>query len=571
MKTISACVGMILAAAMSVPTVAGVLSGTVTDDKGQALHGVLVRLTDSNSGISEAVYTNKSGAYQLDTRLAGELGLRLRTPYYRDVSNSVTLTSTSRQNKDMVMTAMTDPMEISNSLPAAYHFGDLPFEKGENTEFSRLQFQRDCLSCHQLGNTFSRLQRTPESWAQTIARMHLYLGNFDMRLRDERSEILAKGFDGKPTMARPQFPVDAELDTAKITSYRLLKGGVPHDAIYNPDDGLLYTVDQMLDHMAITDPATGETEYVVQLGGAAMSFHQGITEDNPVHGEFNPGARHGPHSLSQGLDGKYYVTNTGTRSIGVFNPKTRLWEASHLMAKETGAVYPHTIRTDKKGIIWFSITGSEQVGRLDPETGKFTILTVPTHQPMGISGTTQVYGIDVNPVDGSIWYGRLFGDLIGRIDSDSFEITEYPSPVSGPRRMHFDKRGVLWVTGYSTGQLARIETQGFKSKVYDMPEFAPGYRPAPYALGVHPETQDIWVNENMTDRIFRFIPAQERWVVYPVPLRGTYTRDMTFTADGRICTSNNPLPAAALEGSVLEILCLDAEYRPGHGGKMVQR
>jgi streptogramin lyase len=310
---------------------------------------------------------------------------------------------------------------------------------------------------------------------------------------------------------------------------------------------------------------------VVQQGGAAMSFRQGITEDNPVHGEFNPGARHGPHSLSQGHDGKFYVTNTGSRSIGVFNPETGQWEASHLMTKESGAVYPHTIRTGLDGDIWFSVTGSEQVGRLNPESGEFTLLTVPKYKPMGISGTTQVYGIDINPIDGTVWYGRLFGDLIGRVDPETMEITEYPSPVSGPRRMHFDKEGVLWITGYSSGQLARVETDGFKSKVYDMPEFAPGYRPAPYALGVHPQTQDIWINENMTDRMFRFIPGEERWVIYPAPLAGTYTRDVTFTADGQVCTSNNPLPAAAIEGGVLEILCIDPNYQPRGDAKVVQR
>ena len=111
--------------------------------------------------------------------------------------------------------------------------------------------------------------------------------------------------------------------------------------------------------------------------------------------------------------------------------------------------------------------------------------------------------------------------------------------------------------------MAKIDVaNGFKSKVYRMPEFAPGYRPAPYALGVHPETQDVWINENMTDRIFRFIPSEERWVTYPVPLRGTYTRDMTFTEDGHACTSNNPLPAASLEGGVLQIFCVDTNYKP---------
>lgn len=570
MKTLPKGASLLLAALLTAPAGAGVLTGTVKDDDGKALHGVMVRLTDAKSGVSEAVFTNAQGQYELDTDLSGKLGLRVRTPYYRDSTATVKLKSSSNKRKNMVMEAMTDPMEISDSLPAAYHFGDLPFE-AEGKAFSRLEFQRDCLSCHQLGNTFSRLERTPESWAQTIARMHLYLGNFDMELRDQRSVILSEGFDGKPTSARPVFPIDKELATAKITSYPLVRGGVPHDALYNPDDGLLYTVDQMLDHMAITDPATGKTEYVVQKDGAAMSFRQGITEDNPVHGEFNPGARHGPHSLSQGHDGKFYVTNTGSRSIGVFNPETGQWEASHLMTQESGAVYPHTIRTGLDGDIWFSITGSEQVGRLNPESGEFTLLTVPKYKPMGISGTTQVYGIDVNPVDGTIWYGRLFGDLIGRVDPETMEITEYPSPVSGPRRMHFDKEGVLWITGYSSGQLARVETDGFKSKVYDMPEFAPGYRPAPYALGVHPQTQDIWINENMTDRMFRFIPGEERWVIYPAPLAGTYTRDMTFTADGQVCTSNNPLPAAAIEGGVLEILCIDPNYQPRGDAKVAQR
>ena len=95
--------------------------------------------------------------------------------------------------------------------------------------------------------------------------------------------------------------------------------------------------------------------------------------------------------------------------------------------------------------------------------------------------------------------------------------------------MRFDKDGILWVSGFSEGQLARVDvSDGFKTKVYDMPEFAPGYRPSPYALGVHTQTQDIWLNENMTDRIYRFIPSEERFIVYPVPLSGTYSRDMTL-------------------------------------------
>ena len=269
-----------VAALAAATATAGTWAGTVRNAEGEPMHGVMVRFTHDGTGVSESVFTDAKGGFEWTGQRNGTLQLRLRTPYYRDLELAV-------EEGDSMMTlsmeAMTGDREISDSLPAGYHFGSLPFETGEDALFNRHQFQRDCLTCHQMGNPITRFPRTPEGWVETIRRMHAYLGNFD-----------------------------AELD-------------------------------------------------------------------------------------------------------------------------------------------------------------------------------------------------------------------------------------------------------GFKSKVYPMPEFAPGFRPAPYALGVHPDTGDIWINENMTDRIYRFIPAEERYVVYPVPLSGTYTRDMDFTADGQACTSNNPVPATALEGGVLQVICIDLQ------------
>ena len=553
---------LLVAANIAMSAGAATLTGTVKTDKGAAMEGVLIRVTDDASGVSESVYTDPKGNYTLVTRLEGTLKLRARSPYFRDAHASVELGGSSASEENLVMQPMTTDQEISDSLPAAYHFYSLPFEEGDDKDFNAYQFQRDCLSCHQIGNAFTRLPRTAESWSGTIQRMHRMVGNFDEELRDRRSEILSAGFDGKPIMVRPEFPLDKELVTAKIYEYSLTTAYVPHDSIAHPTNGLIYTVDQGLDHMVVTDPISGQSQYVVQSDGGAMKYHEGVPKAEVV-GEFNPGSRHGPHSLDLGKDGKYYVTNTGSTSIGVFNPDSNTWEPSHVIPRELGASYPHTIRVDQKGFAWFTLAGSEKVGRLWPETGKFDIIDLPKAVSSGISGGTQPYGIDINPIDDTMWYGRLFGDKIGYVDAETLEVTEYDSPLRGPRRMRFDKDGILWISGYSEGQLARVDvSEGFDAKVYDMPEYAPGYRPAPYALGVHPQTQDIWLNENMTDRIYRFIPSEERWVVYPVPLSGTYTRDMTFSPDGKVCLSNNPIPPPSLEGGVLNIICLDPTYDP---------
>ena len=173
----------------------------------------MIRLTDPLSGISESVFSNRHGEYVLSTTLSGELTLRARIPYHKDVSMTVDLVETAKVHRDVSMELMTD--EISG-LPAAYHFGSLDFETGEDAVFSRYQFQRDCLSCHQMGNFLTRFPRTPEQWETTIERMHRYVGsNFDEDLRKRRSHILSEGFNGEPLTVRPEFPLDESLSRTK--------------------------------------------------------------------------------------------------------------------------------------------------------------------------------------------------------------------------------------------------------------------------------------------------------------------------------------------------------------------
>jgi streptogramin lyase len=543
-----------LLAMVTLPVSAGTFSGSIKDSGGSLMQGVMVRVSHADSGMSETKFSDTQGNFRLSTVLMGPLHVRLRTPYYRDVEIDIDLGSDAEINRTLVMEAMTGDVEISDSLPAAYHFGNLAFETGDDAPFNRYQFQRDCLSCHQLGNAYTRAPRSPDRWHQTIVRMHRYMGGkYDSTLRQRRSVILSEGFNGKPISVRPEFPLDPSLSDATIYEYRLSRGN-PHDAIVHPQTGIIYSADQVSSHFAVTDTRTGKSEYVSQSGNGNRYRVPGSATGEINN--FSSYTRNAPHSMALGPDGKYYVTNTATNTIGVFNPQSNEWEPSYVIGG--GARYPHTIRVDKEGIAWFTISGSEMVGRLDPVSGESTVIRLPYAASKGGTRGTWTYGIDIHPEDGTIWYGRLFADRIGRIDPKTLEVTEFDSPVRGPRRMRFDSSGVLWVAGFAEGTLARIQptADGFDAKVYRMPEFAAGDRPAPYALGVHPQSQEIWLNVTMTDRLYRFIPSEERFVAYPVPLRGTYTRDFSFTPDGKACTSNNPFPLASLEGGVSEILCI---------------
>ncbi len=534
-------------------TQAGTLSGTVKGEAGAPQAGTMVRVTeDRPNGNSITVYCDAQGRFLLKTSLKGALKARLRQPYYEDLEESITLQSDAVLTRTYVLKKMGDAQAISDSLPAGYHFGHLPFETAVGSPFTKYQFQRDCLTCHQLGNALTRVPRSAESWATTIQRMHAYLGNFDVELRERRAKLLAAGFDGNPLAVRPAFPVDPLIFKAAVYEYPLPRAYSPHDAAVSETDGWVYIVDQGADFMAAVNLATGTSHYIPHPA-------QGVQSHGPT--EMGGGVLHGPHSLAMAPDGKWYTTNSFSQRIGVFNPKSMQWEDSITIGGH--AAYPHTIRFDKHGIAWFTLAQSEQVGRLDPKTREVKLIDLPALRSTGIAGVTVPYGIDVSPIDGTVWYTRLFGDKIGRIEPQTLQLKEYDSPVRGPRRMRFDKEGSLWITGFSDGILARVRpkpfaaSEGFTSELYRLPEFTAGYQPAPYALGINPKTQEVWINENLTDRIFRFIPKAKRFVVYPMPLRGTYTRDFSFTKDGKACTSNDPVPPAALEGGVQELICIE--------------
>jgi streptogramin lyase len=208
--------------------------------------------------------------------------------------------------------------------------------------------------------------------------------------------------------------------------------------------------------------------------------------------------------------------------------------------------------------VWFTISFSNQVGMYDTRSGRMQVIDLPPDTDRAQMPARVPYGIDVNPVDGSVWYSSLMANRIGRIDPDTFKVESFTPPTVGPRRMRFAADGTLWIPDFGRGQLVKLDTRQMKYTTYAIPSLAPGEVEAPYALGVHPGTQEVWITANMSDRMFRFLPQQERFIVYPLPTRGIYLRDVVFTPEGMVCSASSPMPApVTVEGGMQEILCLD--------------
>jgi streptogramin lyase len=524
------------------------LTGRVKSTDGKPVAGAMVTLTRADGLFVETVYAGRDGRYRLRTEQQGTGGLRARYPNYADATTGVDLARDS--SYDLALVPLTDVRAISEQMSASAHFARLPFDSAADQHW----FTVECLTCHQLGNSFTRMPRPHDRWREILTRMLGFYGVTDEAWIDRYARLLEKTFDGSPATIRQAPVVNDEALTARIIQWKLPAGVVAHDVELHPADGKFYTVDQGSDRIYITDPVSTLTvTYDIPSDGIPVGgkFLKVMGNANPL----GLSVPRGPHSLQEGPDGHFYTTDTVSGQIGEFDPKARTYVGHDIGGN---ALYPHTLRFDRKGRVWFTLSFSNQVGMFDTNTKTMRLIDLPPDTDRDYMPARVPYGIDVHPLDGSVWYSSLMANRIGRIDAETFAVQSFKPPTVGPRRMRFAADGTLWIPDFGLGRLVRLDTKTMQYEAYDIPPLAPGELEAPYALGVHPKTQEIWITANMGDRMFRFLPREKRFIAYPLPTRGIYLRDIVFTPEGLVCSASSPIPAPlTVEGGMQEILCLD--------------
>jgi len=562
------------------PARAATFGGTVTLPDGRPAFGAMVSVFNAAKNQKQTVYTAADGSYAIVTPYYGSLDVRARLANFEDGLVTVEAAQDSVSRLDLQLKGFADAQGASDALSASAHNAVLPWKRADD----RQVFVSQCNYCHQVGNSTTRAPRSHELWLSTINKMEGYLSMITRAQGIRFASALEKGFDGKPVKATHDYGPTAELARAKVEEWQI---GDAFSFIHDMDvaeDGKFYGTDEGHDKLWVLDPATDAIEAFdlpksdLPRGGLFSGMHLAI-------GIFT--GSHGPHSMAQTKDGRIWITNALSSTLMSFDPATKRFET---YAVPGDALYPHTVRVDGNDIVWFTIVASNQIGRFDPKTKQMTVMRLPSngffrwisdmlfptllrisswfpdkallldfshHRFLGYTVLAFPYGIDVNPKDGSIWYAKLYANRIGRIDPQTLQVTEYETPLSGPRRPRFDKDGIFWIPAFDEGALMRFDPATAKFESWKVPGVAPGEYETPYALNVYRPTGEVWMAANNSDRILRFSPATKTFRSYPSPTRVTFLRDFSFTKDGRVCSSQSNLPAYAIEGAVPSYICID--------------
>ena len=410
---------------------------------------------------------------------------------------------------------------LSAPLVAALASGDrMPVLRGADADTSRTsaawlarlpdgpekrQFIIDCTNCHQYDARIATTPagpRTRAEWVVAVQRMLGYAGattGFPVmsagRDAERTADWLASSHAVPDVAAAAPRPARADVREFEFPAPQDL----PHDVAVDTAGRVIVT--GMFSHaMHLLEPRTGEWRRI----------------EIPVE-------KSNPRAIEVDGAGRWWVVLGGPNKLARYDGREwRTWDVG---------MYAHSVALDSSGGAWVNGHFSrdpELLGRVD-SGGSFTTHALPAHPRMaGGPGGPIPYEIRSAP-DGAIWMSELQGNRIVRFDPGTGrgEAFELPTPVSGPRRLDVDARGVVWIPAYAAGTLVRFDPAAPAPRRFE--EIAlPVRDAAPYVARVHPRTGVVWIGTGTADAVFAYHPRERRFDYYPLPSRGANIRHLAF-------------------------------------------
>ncbi len=512
------------------------IRGKVVDQSDKPIEGVMVSAIDAEHRKWTSVFTQKDGSFAISGLRKTDHSIRTRLMGLADEWNSKVAAGT---HDVVIQTRPAVGDELEMQRPANSAFSMLAFDNSRD----KLNFKMMCSYCHQVGTLGFRTPEKPVDWETMLRRMDGFGGLYPHTQKTIIGRLMNTYKDDAvnkwPTFVPPPAPTGMAV-AATITMWEMdepLQGSF-HDLEIGRD-GLVYAVNISKRRMIALDPTSGKQ--------TTIEFPQRV---------------HAPHSIETANDGSLWTTMCASGKMARYDIETKKFEVySSAAAPKTRGNYPHTLRInpkDPEGLIWYTDAGSNSCFSMHPKTHfvkEYKLLSAGQAIGAGRGESRGItpYGLDYSPVDGMIWYSKLNGNRIGRIDpsADDGAIKEWNPPFRGPRRLHVAPDGMVWVPGFGSGVFGKFDPNTEKWTVYELRD---AENQIPYALNVDKEGI-VWICGTGNDTINRFDPATEKLVQFRLPTRVSYTREIEFDDDGNVWTSTSG-PARHMErgvGAVIRI------------------
>ncbi|MEE8580160.1 MAG: carboxypeptidase regulatory-like domain-containing protein, partial [Myxococcota bacterium] len=339
---------------------AAVITGTVVEEGSAApVVGAMVSFRHGDPLHDLTVFTDTQGNYRSPDLAEDErYSLRVRRLGFQDAARPGLRPSPASELRriDFRLKRESDPAALAAQLPANRWYALLLAEVSDDVQ--REELVRQCTFCHQQGNAATRRLRDEEEWRKILSLMARLGGGLSEPLRQQAPALFNRAYDPATAvpaltadMGDPAFapPPDEAARLALIEEWELgHPASMQHDLVVHPD-GRIYSVDMTQDKLYRLDPRGGNATrdvFDVPRGDLPLGGVFGGLNAPPIP---NANAHVGPHSLQVAPDGALWTTLALGNQLARFDPVSETWQIYPL---EEG-LYPHTLRFDQRGRIWY--------------------------------------------------------------------------------------------------------------------------------------------------------------------------------------------------------------------------
>jgi virginiamycin B lyase len=261
---------------------------------------------------------------------------------------------------------------------------------------------------------------------------------------------------------------------------------------------------------------------------------------------------------------------------------TRVIYTEYDLPRET--IEPHDVIVDDRSTVWYSSFGEQNLGKLDPKTGKVTEFAIAEHKP---GFPTGLLGLRTD-AEGNLWFGNMYQATIAKFDRKTESFKFWPlegdenidaaqinmvSPqssavdgkvwaqnngfagihrldlatgkletfepfkgASGPHNIYDvipDSRNNVYFTDFRQRHIGRIDAKTGQIKLYEIP--TPNSAPRRGSM----DAQDrLWFGEYRADRIGMFDTKSEQFREWQIPPKWSSPYDVVTDRNGQAWTGS---------------------------------
>jgi virginiamycin B lyase len=235
--------------------------------------------------------------------------------------------------------------------------------------------------------------------------------------------------------------------------------------------------------------------------------------------------------------------STGTRTFALKTAPRPKGRATHVIMTEyelpnPELTEPHDVMVDSGGTVWFSSFGEQELGRLDPKTGKVTEIALPTLKPDVPTGSLNLE-LDA---DGNPWLAMMYQPGVVKYDKQAGKVDTYPLPqdllIPGVQIGMVDARhdkvdGKVWIQDAGTRWFDRLDPKTGKMEGYPQPKAFPKGAHSPYGM-VSDKDNNLWFFDFAGQSIGKVDAKTLDTVLFTTPTPNSRPRRGHMDANGRL-------------------------------------